>query len=111
MRRQMPPGVNTRVSPVTQGLEALMEPLLGQVCHWLMVSSYWTPGSAQRQAAKAICSHRSRAGRDLATLPLVRQVRFQLVSSSTALKKRLGMRTELLEFCPLTVMYASPLKS
>ncbi len=72
MRRQIPPGVRTRVSPVTQGLEALMRPDLGQVCHWLMVSSYCTPGSAQRQAAKAICSHRSRALMVLATLPLVR---------------------------------------
>src|SRR6185437_9404849 len=111
MRRQMPPGVSTRVSPLTQGLLALMRPDLGQVCHWLMVSSYCTPGSAQRHAAKAIWSHSSRALRVLETLPLERQVRCQSPSSSTALKKRLGMRTELLEFCPLTVMYDSPLKS
>src|SRR5437763_17084380 len=103
MRRQMPPGVRTRVSPVTQGLEARMGPERGQVCHWLMVSSYWTPGSAQRQAAKEICSQRSRALRVLDFLPLVRQVSVQSPSSSTALKKRLGMRTELLEFWPETV--------
>ena len=54
MRRQMPPGVSTRVSPVTQGLEARIGPERGQVCHSLMVSSYCTPGSAQRQAAKQI---------------------------------------------------------
>src|ERR1700677_3110236 len=98
MRRQIPPGVRTRVSPVTQGLEALMGPDLGQVCHWLMVSSYWTPGSAQRQAALAIWSQRSRARTDLATFLLVRQRSSQFPSSSTDLKKRLGMRTELLEF-------------
>ena len=61
IRRQMPPGVSTRVSPVTHGFEALMRPDFGQVCHWLIVSSNCTPGSAQRQAAKAICSQRSRA--------------------------------------------------
>src|SRR2546423_13421366 len=103
MRRQIPPGVRTRVSPVTHGFDALIGPLLGQVCHWLIVSSYCTPGSAQRHAAKAICSHSSRAFIVLETLPLVRQVRCQSPSSSRALKKRLGMRTELLEFCPLTV--------
>src|SRR5688572_32476531 len=108
MRRQIPPGVSTRVSPVTHGLDALMRPERGQVCHWLIVSSYCTPGSAQRHAAKQICSHRSRALTLLLTLPLDRHVRFQLPSSSTALKKRLGMRTLLFEFCPLTVIYASP---
>src|SRR5687768_10465418 len=99
----MPPGVSTRVSPVTQGLLALMRPLLGHVCHWLIVSSYCTPGSAHLHAANAICSHRSRALTVLATLPLMRYVRFQSPSSSTALKKRLGMRTELFEFWPETV--------
>ena len=54
------------------GFEALMRPDAGDVCHWLIVVSYWTPGSAQRQAAKAICSQRSRALRVLAILPLVR---------------------------------------
>ena len=36
------------------GLDALMRPEFGDVCHWLIVVSYWTPGSAQRQAASAI---------------------------------------------------------
>src|SRR6185436_5199270 len=107
----MPPGVSTRVSPVTQGLLALMRPDCGQVCHWLMVSSYCTPGSAHRQAAKAIWSHRSRALTVLRAFLLVREVSTQSASSSIALKNRLGIRTELFEFCPLTVMYASPLKS
>src|SRR5947208_2671799 len=103
MRRQIPPGVRTRVSPVTQGLDALMRPDFGHVCHWLIVSSYCTPGSAQRHAAYAISSHSSRALIVLAIFLLVRQVRFQSASSSTALKKRLGMRTELFEFWPETV--------
>src|SRR5439155_1501859 len=51
MRRQIPPGVRTRVSPVRHGLEALMRRECGQVCHWLMVSSYCTPGSAQHLLA------------------------------------------------------------
>src|SRR3954454_10815551 len=99
----MPPGVRTRVSPVTQGLDALMRPDLGHVCHWLMVSSYCTPGSAQRHAANAICSHSSRALMLLEIFPSVRRVSSHSPSSSTALKKRLGMRTELFEFWPETV--------
>src|SRR5450432_2100475 len=103
MRRQIPPGVRTRVSPVTHGLLALIGPDFGQVCHSLIVLSYCTPGSAHLQAANAICSHRSRALIVLVILPLVRPVRCQSPSSSIALKNRLGMRTELLEFWPLTV--------
>ena len=36
------------------GLDALIRPEFGHVCHSLMVVSYWTPGSAQRHAASAI---------------------------------------------------------
>ena len=36
------------------GLDALIRPDSGQVCQRLIVVSYWTPGSAQRQAASAI---------------------------------------------------------
>ncbi len=36
------------------GFEALIRPDSGQVCQRLIVVSYWTPGSAQRQAASAI---------------------------------------------------------
>src|SRR3954453_2386953 len=43
------------------GLEALIRPDTGQVCQSLIVVSYWTPGSAQRQAASAICDRTSRA--------------------------------------------------
>ena len=44
------------------GLEALIRPDSGQVCQRLMIVSYWTPGSAQRQAASAIWFISSRAG-------------------------------------------------
>src|SRR6195952_5782811 len=44
------------------GLDALMRPEFGDVCHSLMMVSYWTPGSAQRQAASAILRISSRAG-------------------------------------------------
>src|SRR5687767_13905090 len=103
MRRQMPPGVRTRVSPVTQGLLALIGPESGHVCHWLIVSLYCRPGSAHRHAAKAIWSHSSRALTVLLILPSVRRVMCQSPSSSTALKNALLMRTELFEFWPLTV--------
>src|SRR3954452_21423816 len=33
------------------GLDAVMRPDSGQVCQSLIVSSYWTPGSAQSHAA------------------------------------------------------------
>src|SRR5256885_11587913 len=46
------------------GLDALMRPEFGDVCHWLIVVSYCTPGSAQRQAASAISRMSSRAGTD-----------------------------------------------
>ena len=42
-----------------QGLDALILPALGQVCHSLMVVSYCKPGSAQAQAASEILDHNS----------------------------------------------------
>ena len=48
------------------GFDALIRPEFGHVCHWLIVVSYWTPGSAQRQAASAISLISSRAGNRLA---------------------------------------------
>src|SRR5438477_10900025 len=47
-----------------QGLLALMRPLLGQVCHLLIVVSYWTPGSPQCQAQSAMRFKSSRAGHE-----------------------------------------------
>src|SRR5438874_6766562 len=46
------------------GLLALMRPLLGQVCHLLIVVSYCTPGSPQCQAQSAMRFKSSRAGQD-----------------------------------------------
>src|SRR5437764_3469852 len=46
------------------GLLALMRPLLGQVCHLLIVVSYCTPGSPQCQAHSAMRLSSSRAGQD-----------------------------------------------
>src|SRR5580704_7282629 len=87
-----------------QGLLALMRPSCGQVCHSLMVVSYCRPGSALDQAARQICDHRSVAAICSTTLPVTRAVRFQVPLSSSALKKSLGTRMELLEFCPATVL-------
>src|SRR5215211_2655461 len=80
------------------GLDALMRPDTGLVCHWLMTVSYWTPGSAQRQAASAISRINSRAGTVSTGLPVVRAIRSQSASSSTACMNSSVSRTELLAF-------------
>src|ERR1044072_3837402 len=79
-----------------QGLEALIRPDSGQVCQRLMIVSYWTPGSAQRQAASAIWFIRSRAGSVFVGSPVVRAVRLQSSPASTASMKSSVTRTELL---------------
>src|ERR1700733_2643690 len=81
-----------------QGLDALILPLSGEVCQRLIVVSYWTPGSAQRQAASAIWFIRSRASRVLVVSPLVRAVSFQSSPASTASMNSSVTRTELLAF-------------
>ena len=81
------------------GLDALMRPDTGQVCHWLIVVSYWTPGSAQRHAASAISCMSSRAG--IASpigSPVVREISRQSSSFSTARMNSSVTRTELLAF-------------
>src|SRR5436190_19814004 len=90
--------VSSRNMYSEHGLDALMRPDSGQVCHSLMVVSNCTPGSALAQAANPIFSQRSRALRVLWTLPSVRRIRFQSPSFTTALTKSLETRTELLEF-------------
>src|SRR3712207_7471438 len=52
--------VSSRNMYSEQGLEPLMRPSLGQVCHSLMVVSNCTPGSALAHAALPMRSHRSR---------------------------------------------------
>src|ERR1044072_1047259 len=81
-----------------QGVEALIRPDSGQVCQRLMIVSYWTPGSAQRQAASAIWFIRSRAGSVFVGSPVVRAVRLQSSPASTASMKSSVTPTELLAF-------------
>src|SRR6201986_2933739 len=80
------------------GFEALIRPDSGLVCRRLIVVSYWTPGSAQRQAASAIWFIRSRAGSVLIVEPSVRAVRFQSLPAATASMKSSVTRNELLAF-------------
>ena len=81
------------------GFDALIRPEFGHVCHWLIVVSYWTPGSAQRHAASAISRISSRAwtGSPIGS-PVVRAIRCQSSSSSTARMNSSVTRTELLAF-------------
>src|SRR5579862_7187265 len=96
--------VSSRNMYSLQGLLALMRPSAGQVCHSLMVVSYWSPGSADCQAASQISSQSSRAGTVLWTFLSVRLISFQSASLSTDSKNSLLTRTELFEFWPLTVI-------
>src|SRR5215210_1621328 len=81
------------------GLDALMRPEFGHVCHWLIVVSYCTPGSAQRQAASAISRMSSRAGIGSPVgSPVARAIRCQSSSFSTACMNSSVTRTELLAF-------------
>src|SRR5215468_1050343 len=96
--------VSSRNMYSEHGFEPRIGPDAGQVCQSLTVVWNCRPGSAQAQAACAIFSHSSRALTVFATLPgLVRQVRSQSPSASTALRNSSVTRTELLEFWPDTV--------
>src|ERR687886_249835 len=81
-----------------QGFDALIRPVFGHVCHLLIVVSYWTPGSAQRQAASAMSRSSFRAFTVSTTVPSVRAVRFQSASASTASMNVSLTRTELFAF-------------
>src|SRR3954451_8573379 len=87
------------------GLEALMRPDTGHVCQSLMSVSYWTPGSAQRQAASAIWPSSSRAGTVFMTFfsPVsgsvsLRATRSQSSPASAAFMNSSVTRTELFAF-------------
>src|SRR5215212_7916107 len=80
------------------GFDALMRPETGEVCHWLIVVSYWTPGSAQRHAASAISRMSSRACTVLTGVPSTRAVSSHSSSFSTACMNASVTRTELLAF-------------
>ena len=80
------------------GLEPLIRPDAGHVCHSLMVVSYCMPGSAHCHAASAIWRIRSRA-RTVATVSsLVTAFSFQSWSCSNARMNSSVTRTELLAF-------------
>ena len=68
------------------GFDALMRPEFGHVCHWLIVVSYWTPGSAQRHAASAISRISSRASQRLADR-LAGRARGQVLHSPSVLDR------------------------
>src|SRR6478609_1574394 len=81
------------------GLLALMRPLLGQVCHLLMVVSYCTPGSPQCQAQSAMRFKSSRAGHEgPSCVGSVTQWVVQVWSFSTASMNSSVTRTERLAF-------------
>src|SRR5262245_38561970 len=80
------------------GFDALNRPVLGSVCHELIVVSYWTPGSAQRHAASAMSCRSLRAFSVSTTEPSVRAARFQSPSVPTASMNASETRTELFAF-------------
>src|SRR3954462_11489138 len=103
--------VSSRNMYSEHGLEARISPDALQVCQSFMVVLKCRPGSALAQAAWPIFSQRSRALSVLVVLLLVRPIRFQSPSVSTARRKSSFSDTELLEFWPETVRYASESQS
>src|SRR5687768_15269238 len=103
--------VSSRNMYSEQGFDALIFPLFGQVCQRLMIESYCTPGSAQPHAASATRFQSSVASCVSTTSPVVRMRVCHLPPLVAAFMKSSFTRIELFEFCPLTVLYASPLKS
>src|SRR3954451_17257928 len=81
-----------------QGLDALIRPEFGHVCHSLMIVSDWTPGAGQRHAAAAIWRIRSRASYSSTGLPVVRASVCHLPPRSTAFMNSSFTRTELFAF-------------
>src|ERR1700732_253969 len=95
--------VSSRNMYSEQGLDARISPEAWQVCQSFMVVLKCRPGSAEAQAAWPIFSQRSLALSVLVTFLLVRPIRFQSPSVSTARRKSSFSDTELLEFWPETV--------
>ncbi len=85
------------------GFDALIRPVFEQGCQRLIVLSYWTPGSAQAQAASATVFHSSLADSVSMTSPVVRAWVCHVPPESAARMKSSVTRTELFEFCPLIV--------
>src|SRR3954465_15067191 len=81
------------------GLLALMRPLLGQVCHLLIVVSYCTPGSPQCQTHSAMRPRSPRASYDGPSRPgSVTQCVIHFWFFSTACMNSSVTRTERLAF-------------
>src|SRR5919107_720764 len=93
------------------GLDALMRPVSGLVCQSLIVSSYWTPGSAHSQAAWAILSNSCFASTVSITRPSVRVRSPNSRPSSTARMNSSVTRTELLAFWYCTEVMSLPPRS
>src|SRR3989344_443544 len=80
------------------GFEPLILPVLGQVCHLLMVESNWIPGSAQFHVASAIRRIKSFALTVSAISPVRTIRKCQSLSSATASMNSSETLTELLAF-------------
>src|SRR5205809_7141003 len=93
--------VSSRNMYSEHGLLALIFPLLGQVCQWLMVLSYCTPGSAQAQADSATMSQSSPAFSVSTTLPVVRAMVCHLPHACAARRNSSLTRRALFELWPL----------
>src|SRR3954470_16061900 len=93
------------------GLDAVIRPVSGQVCQSLIVPSYWTPGSAQPQAASAILRNSSLASTVSMTSPVLRPRRPNSLPSSTARMNSSVTRTELLAFWYCTDTMSLPPRS
>src|SRR4051795_7659010 len=93
------------------GLDAVIRPVSGQVCQSLIVPSYWTPGSAQPQAASAILRNSSLASTVSMTSPVLRPRRPNSLPSSTARMNSSLTRTELLAFWYCTDTMSLPPRS
>ena len=88
-----------------------MRPDSGQVCQWLIMSSYWMPGSAQAHAASAILRKSALASTSSMTSPVIRARRPNLPPFSTAFMNSSFTRTELLAFWYWTDVMSSPPRS
>ena len=88
-----------------------MGPDSGVVCQALMMSWYWTPGSAHSQAALAILWNSSRASTFSMTSPVVRARSPNSVPASTADMNSSVTRTELLAFWYCTEVMSLPPRS
>src|SRR5919199_3018757 len=93
------------------GLDALIRPVSGLVCQSLIVSSYWTPGSAHSHAAWAIFRNSFFASTVSITEPSRRARSPNSPASSTARMNSSETRTELFAFWYWTLVMSLPPRS